>query len=351
MANWASPEYTKSQVNKAGQIIAGTSADPTQGDLDWAEGVLSNWRLIHAYPINTFNTTLRDKLRLIDKNALVAQRLKRRPSIILKLKRFKEMELSRMQDIGGLRAVVKDIDSLKRLVDDYKVSKFDHALVKENNYVGNPKSSGYRSVHLVYKYKNNRALGYNDLQIELQIRTYIQHAWATAVETMGTYLQHSLKSSEGPDEWLEFFKLAGSAFAHIENQTLVPGYENLSKQQTFERLVEMENKLVVIEKLKAFSNVTEKTHNIGGHYRLITLDTEKKSVTISSYSRSKLDEANNDYAKIEKTISEGANLQVVLVSAKSIKLLKKAYPNYFLDTQEFIKQFEKIKMSVNNLGK
>ncbi len=45
------------------------------------------------------------------------------------------------------------------------------------------------------------------LLIELQLRTRLQHEWATAVETMGTFLQSSLKSSQGPEEWLDFFSL------------------------------------------------------------------------------------------------------------------------------------------------
>lgn len=36
------------------------------------------------------------------------------------------------------------------------------------------------------------------------------------------------------------------------------------------------------------------------------------------------------------------SVQVVLVSAGSIESLKRAYPNYFLDTHEFLKQLDKI---------
>ena len=80
-----------------------------------------------------------------------------------------------------------------------------HELHTSRDYIQHPKPSGYRSIHLVYKYKNPISPEYNGLFVELQIRTRLQLAWATAVETMGTYLGHALKSSEGPERWLDFF--------------------------------------------------------------------------------------------------------------------------------------------------
>lgn len=101
------PLYSKKQVAKAGEILREANSKPV--DVEWANEILSNWRAIHSYPSNTFQATLRDKLAIIDKSALVAQRLKRAPSIISKLRLFPEMKLSRMQDIGGLRAVVSSV--------------------------------------------------------------------------------------------------------------------------------------------------------------------------------------------------------------------------------------------------
>lgn len=98
-------QYSKSQVNRAGGILVAPEAYSLE-DQKWAGLVLANWRACHGYPINTFQATLRQKLKVIDDAAIVAQRLKRAPSIIFKLQRFDGMKLARMQDIGGLRAVV-----------------------------------------------------------------------------------------------------------------------------------------------------------------------------------------------------------------------------------------------------
>ena len=57
---------------------------------------------------------------------------------------------------------------------------------------------------------------------------------------------------------------------------------------------------------------------------------------------SRLEQANNDYAEIERRTKQGEPLEAVLVSAGPIDALKKAYPNYFLDTEVFIQQIEQI---------
>lgn len=148
---YPTPIFSRSQVQKAGESLISEAAESKA----WADAflVLSNWRACHGYPINTFQATLRTKLKKIDANALVAQRLKRTPSILRKLQRLSGMSLSRMQDIGGLRAVVSTLPMLKKLHSDYKGTRFTHKLVSEYDYVSAPKESGYRSIHLVYKYK------------------------------------------------------------------------------------------------------------------------------------------------------------------------------------------------------
>jgi hypothetical protein len=156
---WPIPAYSRGQVNRAGEILRNGLA--STNDLDFATDVLTNWRACHGYPLNTFQATLRRKLRGISPSAFVAQRLKRSPSIISKLQRFPEMQLARMQDIGGLRAVVPALSHVKRLVSSYQSSRFLHELVSTRDYIASPKTSGYRSVHLVYRYRRSIAIEAN----------------------------------------------------------------------------------------------------------------------------------------------------------------------------------------------
>ncbi|WP_100539456.1 RelA/SpoT domain-containing protein [Paenibacillus sp. GM2FR] len=350
--------YSKKAVDRAGDYFSrilseeffNDDTEVSSQEVIEAYETLNNWRAVHGYPINTFQATLRNKLKSIDQNAVVAQRLKRTPSIISKLARFKGMKLSRMQDIGGLRAVVEDLSQVEELYNYYKNSnsKWKHQLVNEKNYIDNPKPSGYRGIHLVYRYYKNNPEIYNGLMIELQIRTRLQHAWATAVETMGTFLNSSLKSSEGPDEWLSFFALASSAFAYLEGKSLIPGYEHLSREETFRTLVLEEKRLKITEKLNVFRNALKTISSDGrtGSYYLLVLEPDEKKLTYTAYGRDRLEEATEHYLK-EEQISDGDNKrQVVLVKASSVESLKKAYPNYFLDTHEFLNVLRRISKEV-----
>lgn len=336
-ARKALAEFTRGDVNRAGEIFR----DDRRADIDkllWAADVLGKWRAMHNYPINTFQATLRNKLKAIDKDALVAQRLKRIPSIVQKLRRFPDMQLARMQDIGGLRAVVGTLKQVEALYHNYRKTAFDHELVTERDYIAHPQKSGYRSIHLVYRYKNRAVPEYDGLLIELQFRTKQQHAWATAVETMGIFLNYALKSSEGPEKWLKFFALTGAAFAHLEWRTPVPGFEKLSASETFQVVASKAQQLKVREKLSGFGSAIEAIHadTKKGTYYLLILDPVAKTIRYQAYSRERFEIATADYLKAEEQIVKGSQQQAVLVATASVEALRRAYPNFFLDTHEFL---------------
>jgi hypothetical protein len=58
------------------------------------------------------------------------------------------------------------------------------------NYIEKPKPDGYRGVHLIIKYRSTAKREYKDQNIEVQIRSRLQHAWATAVETCETFTSY-----------------------------------------------------------------------------------------------------------------------------------------------------------------
>ena len=55
-----------------------------------------------------------------------------------------------------------------------------------------------------------------------------------------------------------------------------------------------------------------------------------------------LQKAMADYVKAEARTDKGEPVEAVLVSAGRINLLRKAYPNYFLDTDAFLKSVDSI---------
>ena len=343
---WASPQHSRAQVDRAGDTLArrGTlPPNPISAILD-AFDILSNWRSAHSFPLNTFQIGLRIRARNVHEHALVAQRLKRVPSIVAKLHRFPSMSLSRMQDIGGCRAVVESVPQVRRLRDAYVASSMRHKLVSERDYIANPKASGYRSHHLVYRYFSHRSPTYNGLLIEVQLRSRLQHAWATAVETVGTFLDQALKSSQGPEQWLHFFTLASSAFAMVEKTPPVPDTP-LHHRELIRALKHEATQLRVFETLRAYGSAlrfTETKVPPDARFFLLRLELDSRTLTLQAFRIDELLQATEQYLTIEKIQAETGGGQAVLVAADSLNALRRAYPNYFLDTQTFVEQLRRV---------
>ncbi len=128
--------------------------------------------------------------------------------------------------------------------------------------------------------------------------------------------------------------------------TLVPGYDRLTKAITYHRISQEAARLGVRDILLGYSSAVKAIPpgTTRGAYYLVELELEgnSKSVKITPFARDRLEEANEKYAEVEQEVANGKPVQVVLVSAGSIDSLKKAYPNYFLDTHEFLAHLEKI---------
>jgi ppGpp synthetase/RelA/SpoT-type nucleotidyltranferase len=353
MAFSSVPKETKGQINKAGHVLStlGESSSYQLGEFERALDLANRWRACHAYPINTFQATLRKKMQCFPKESIVAQRLKRMTTIIDKLKRYPQMNLTDMQDIGGIRAILPTVTDVYTLVDNYKNnSKLRHKLVNEKDYIGKPRQNdGYRCYHLIYKYYNIKNQKYDGLKLELQIRSKLQHVWATAVETMSTFLGQALKSRQGDQEWLDFFAIISSAFSFLEKTPQIPKYNNLNKQQTFQKVMELEAALGALDKMKAFSvavnEIVKRKKGEGNKYfyHLIVLNSLEKKVQVRAYDRNSFKEAMKDYSSVENEASKPNNkIEPVLVAAGPIDSLRRAYPNFFLDISDFVKYVSSI---------
>ncbi|WP_310630673.1 RelA/SpoT domain-containing protein [Paraburkholderia sp.] len=342
---WATPEHSREKVNAAGRILVRKWDESLQIPLEEFDAyldstaVMSNWRASHQFPLNTFKINLRNRALRIDENAFVAQRLKRANSIVAKLRRFPKMRLTQMQDIGGCRAVLSTLADVETLRESFKNSKIKHRLVNEKDYITNPKPDGYRGIHLVYRYVSDRKETYNNHSIEIQIRTKLQHAWATAVETVSTLIGQGLKAHQGDQVWLDFFSLVSAAFAILEG---VNGPHDM--QWLRARIVEMDLALHVVDRLTAFQSVMKiaiaDPEGLHYAYFLMVMDAPNEEVRVMSYSPDEFGEATAEYKRVEEAANKGVD--AVLVMADSALALRSAYPNYFGDTSLFIGELQNI---------
>lgn len=183
-------KFSKKEITKAGIKILSTKDIEERNK---ALKKINKWRANHLHPLNVMKNAL---LRITDKHnvkpILVSQRLKRLTSIEYKLDLNEKMGLGGMQDIGGFRTVLKDTKDLEKLKNILDKNRLNHKLKRVVDYVQKPKESGYRSIHFIYIY-NSKIEKYDGLLLELQIRTKLQHNWATAVETVGILTKNILK--------------------------------------------------------------------------------------------------------------------------------------------------------------
>ena len=329
---WEIPEYSKAEINRAGITIANHNIFPEERHA--ALEILNNWRASHAYPLQVMSSNL----RLRNPNAIVVQRLKRLESIIGKIERYPDMNLYRMQDLGGCRVIVNSIDQVYSTLNKYKNSRVRHVLKRENDYIKNPKLSGYRSYHTVYQFHSDTKETYNNnLLIEIQFRTTLQHTWATAVEMMGIYTKSQLKASLGDEDILRFFALVSSVFAKMEGTPIVSN-TNDDYNTLIAEIREIDNRLNLVSRLSALSvaiNHVNKNNELkrNGYY-VLQLNYNKKLLKVNFFSKSQIELATNVYNRIEGL--NHPDIDVVLVSATSFDSLKTAYPNYFTDIGGFV---------------
>jgi ppGpp synthetase/RelA/SpoT-type nucleotidyltranferase len=336
---WINPVYSKSQIRKAGEVLRTEQA--LSDNILQAYEVLSNWRSAHAYPMHCLLIYLRRKSAEICKDPIVVQRLKRAPSIIDKLRRIPDMSLDRMQDISGCRSVVNNVAQVRHLSNAIKNSDTRHILHNEKDYIAQPKESGYRCIHLIYKYNASKKQ-YKNFFVELQLRSQVQHAWATAVEVVDIFTRQALKVSHGHSIWHNFFRYVCAEFARLER---APVDTNLSTINTLQEVKRIETELSVANKLRAFAVTTrhiEKQAEKGFQYYIMQLDTINNNITIFPYKATSISEATTRYLELETQYAADSRVNVVLVSGDSIKNLKKAYPNYFADTATFATYYEQI---------
>lgn len=345
---WATSLYSSGQINRAGRAFI--SLPQNHPARDEAMEVINNWRSCHSYPLHIVCKTLATRVRKnVEGETLTARRIKRLSSISTKLQHNPNMRLSQMQDIGGCRAVLPRVQDAEHLAKVYELAMVKHPnltdrpyIYRKDDYIVNPKPDGYRGIHLIMKYESLDKAEYSGQIIEVQIRTALQHAWATSVETCQAFTGQALKSKvkAASANWLRFFSLMGSAIAERERRPGVRGTPE-TREARKKELSEIESTENIITMLQGWSvamhrQETGETEVTNASVFLLKLDTTLRRLTMIPYKETETIRANQKYLEEEKATENSPNIQVVLVSADSLVSLRRAYPNYFVDTENFI---------------
>lgn len=109
---------------------------------------------------------------------MISSRIKTPQSAYDKLKR-KGKELTaesakkNLNDLAGVRVICCYYEDVYQ-VSNMLLSRPELTLVKQKDFICNPKSSGYRSLHLIFEVNTLE----NGVRVEVQIRTITMDAWA-----------------------------------------------------------------------------------------------------------------------------------------------------------------------------
>lgn len=344
---------SKSQhhVSREAASKAGNRLKASGGRDPEALAIAQAWRVQHLEPtVCCFEALTRCAAHF--QKAVVSYRLKRMRSIIRKLQRDNNrFKLGSLDDIGGCRLIVGSVREV------YEAAQILDGLLepwKSKDYIAEPQQSGYRSYHAIYKVP----VGGITYRIEVQIRTRLQHLWATGVEAVGEvygleYKSPDVRASLEGDERKRdrFLMLSSHLFAREEGQ---PGVPDVSDDLAVVRreVSAICESTHLLEDLRAARSgiLVQADADAQDEYFLLCLSRMIQFFNIVGFS--KFEAANDEYQRLEKealrtdrgndvTIAEPEFDNVVLVKAESADAIKSSYLNYSLGVGGFISQVER----------
>lgn len=338
------PPDSKNAVKRAGRAISDGAA--TQGDYD----LVDRWRASHGYVINTFQVWIKRHIARKGYNVEFAQRLKRRNTVVDKLKRKNAngdlliSDVSAMHDFAGCRMIFGNIEELN----DFRAYMHSSSVMKnvkhtlrypaeKYDYIEHPKSTGYRGIHDVYRHLprgSEREEGkkpWDNLLVEIQYRTRAQHAWATAVEISDLVDGERTKFEMDPSKRGRFFAIASEIIArnHEHLTKAFPEHTTVGLQKELQAL---ENELGILQRLSVLKTFGQEDllqqHNV--------LNIKKDECGELTLEILPFKQAADAIEKATELESSGESINAVYVRADNPNQLRSAYRNYFNDPIDFV---------------
>ncbi|WP_049696831.1 RelA/SpoT domain-containing protein [Acidovorax sp. MR-S7] len=315
---------SKVEIRRAGDAIAAGTA--TQRD----EEIVQEWRDCHAYVLNTFQNTLRRWIR--DEPYVMVQRLKRLRTVRDKLATGRAANVSSMHDLAGCRIIFPDVRALTQFREVFHAgtrSSHEYASSGKYDYLANPKSTGYRGFHDVFKYHVANAPGnaWNGLRVEIQYRTNAQHAWATAVEISDLIDNARVKFDRGTNQDRERLFVLASEYIARNSESMFGAAPDLTDAQVEGELMDLEHRLGVLARLRALSAGAVGVPN----NKNLVLMFDNNQLAIEPFKSSKQAMTRRNQIEIDKP-----DVDVVYIRAEKPNEVANAFRNYFRDARGFL---------------
>ncbi len=140
----------------------------------------------------------------------IDSRIKSYDSIRKKLERkgcevSKTAAVEKLNDIAGIRAVCFFVDDVYEIAEHLKKQE-DLKLLKEKDYIKEPKKNGYQSLHLIMQVPFFEGEKCTYIKIEVQLRTAIMDSWAE-LDNQLCYKKDFLNTEYAEEELREYSAL------------------------------------------------------------------------------------------------------------------------------------------------
>lgn len=322
------PGGSKSRVNRAGDNIR--TGNKTADDLH----VIDEWRAAHRSVLNTFQAILRNRTRA--KSITVAQRHKRKRTIFDKLIRLPHMQLSRMDDVAGCRLIFRSTDELYSFRDTFHKARFNHKRRNEKDkydYIKRPKNTGYRGIHDIYEYDVRSNIGRNltGLYVEIQYRTLVQHAWATAVEVIGFVTQSQPKFQKGDNRYEQAMAYASEILAR-SHENMKGTLPEISDHELIDTFLKLDQELSLLKTLRGLNAANQA---VSERRNAILIFSPSGELEVKTYR-----DATDALRVLFDLEKQCPDHDIVLVRADTSDDVRIAFKNYFSDARDFINLVE-----------
>jgi putative GTP pyrophosphokinase len=246
------------------------------------------------------------------------------------------MQLSRMDDVAGCRLIFNRVSELSAFRSKFHAARFNHKRrneIDKYDYLSRPKSTGYRGIHDVYEYdvKSSLGRGLTGLYVEIQYRTLIQHAWATAVEVIGFITESQPKFQQGDNRYEHAMALASEMLARVFEKMRGP-FPDLDDKQLVSQFLALDKELQLLATLRGL-NAADKA--VTDNRNAILIFSGAQALEVRSYRDAT--EALRNLFLLERDLPDK---DIVLVRADTSDEVRLAFKNYFSDAHDFIRWVE-----------